>query len=242
MPEDFNARFYYNIDYTVPLLRKLQQEYQQQQLPSSQVLPHSSLPSSTSLVIPSSFQVHILNFHSTKHNSITTALYCDILGHTRTPETCRYSQQRDEVPVYHKGNVAATAYDAIVLAAAEKAFIDINQVTRHNARKELERYHTTILNKTFLHLPLLCPSKWQLEQLLQKSLRFDHLVDIPELLEQQQQHIDSFWAMSMQFCWVDTERLLNGVTSWKQLLEQQLQKSWQAYTVGDMPNNTQQTL
>jgi hypothetical protein len=102
------------------------------------------------------------------------------------------------------------------------------------------------------NLPLICPSKNQLEILLQKSLQFEELIlnndksPLPSssetaTIEQQdrqqlkqiirEQHIQNFWKLSLEkksFCSLDVEKLFgsnnnkNNVSSWEQLFNERL--------------------
>jgi hypothetical protein len=118
---------------------------------------------------------------------------------------------------------------------------------------ELEQYHTKILGMNAKNnLPLICPSKNQLEILLQKSLQFEELIlnndksPLPSssetaTIEQQdrqqlkqiirEQHIQNFWKLSLEkksFCSLDVEKLFgsnnnkNNVSSWEQLFNERL--------------------
>jgi hypothetical protein len=214
--KDHNTRVYKNIDHSLPALRAMQSQN------------HPTV------------HVHVLDFHSTDYNSVTTTLYCQILNATadgtytstsRTPYTCHYSMYRPEAPIYHQGSVAPTAYDDIVVAAALRYdLINTTQQTRFEARTALEYYHTQPLRKSFVDLPLLCPSKDELQTLLSKSLDFEaQMMGNEYAMRHRDEHVAKFWKSALEkkeYCWVDTERLLKGTSTWQQVLDERLTKSW----------------
>ena len=214
-------------------------------------------------------RIHIMNYHYS--SDITQNLYCTILQ-DYTPNTCQQiilkNQQQQQQQQQSNNTVdddndatatttsAATAgtgvhnkgtlthvYDTIVVNAARRNLIDTTtNITRRDARNQLQLYYEHVLNKQFTDLPLLCPPKHELQQLLNKSLLFEELFQ-HELYPQQtnnnrksviieetkQQHINFFWNDMVYkqriYCHVDIERLFTNITTYQQLLQRLNQSS-----------------
>jgi len=185
------------------------------------------------------------------YNSITTELYCKILGKVRTPRTCDYFKERsyESIRVVNVGSPTMVAYDHILVAAANTAtdgshnWIKKEKTNRCEAQKDLASYHASLkfANKTrsklllasssplrtMLHLPLLCPPRNELEALLNKSLAFEQMI-MPKFYNTplgKEKHIEEFWEMAdkkKSFCHVDTDRLFQNASSWEQVLNERL--------------------
>jgi hypothetical protein len=120
-----------------------------------------------------------------------------------------------------------TAYDDIAFEAAKRGVIasDVtSQTTRSDFVTSFVRFHTRIIQRSgMVDMPLICPSKDQLEALLNKSLGFEKYI-LPEFYDSPQgeaEHRESFWKLANEeriFCWVDTETLLNGTERWDDVL------------------------
>jgi hypothetical protein len=166
------------------------------------------------------FPVQLLNTHDPQH--ITCSLYCDVIGDT--PHTCQECRNRPS----SRQNVQSsshTAYNDIVFAAATEGLLDdvgaLNK-TRYQVTWNLVHYHTVKLNKSFKDLPLICPQPVELEKLLNKSLAFEQLVFPNDHLARREVHVASFWEIAedkKEFCAVDTEKLLEGKSTWNQVKE-----------------------
>jgi len=172
-------------------------------------------------------------------NSITTELYCEVLGRERTPETCRACKDmgKESQDNIRKGSVDMIAYDHILVAATAKGgnrdWINTNHTERIAARNELANHHEALQTKnatkagTMMRLPLVCPPTNELEELLNKSLAFEQKV-IPKFYNTplgKDAHTHQFWEMAIKnkaFCRVDTDRLFETVSSFEQVLEQRL--------------------
>ncbi|OEU09017.1 hypothetical protein FRACYDRAFT_249361 [Fragilariopsis cylindrus CCMP1102] len=111
-------------------------------------------------------------------------------------------------------------------------------------KKKKETYTTGTDSTSSSSLPLLCPSKDELQILLDKSLRFEELVmptinnnnnnrnnnnqhSVLETESQQvQQHSNWFWNIMVKkkktFCWIDIDKLFHNVSTWEQLLNERL--------------------
>lgn len=166
------------------------------------------------------FATAILNFHN---GHVLTSLLCDILDDA--PSACRESRHRS---IRHVDNRRAV-YDSIVFAAAENGLIDLNQ-SRQDAATNLQAYYEQELGLLPEHFPFICPERHELETFLNKSLTLEKNV-VPVFFASQHgesEHRASFWHLAnrrKEFCRVDTDRLLNGKTSWQEVLE-----SWKTNT------------
>lgn len=213
---------YRNVDTTIPLFQQLQQELR---VGSSSNNDDGS----------SSFQVHLLNHHSEgNYNSITTQLYCEDGIVNVTHHTCEFSRQHRQPLIAHKGvSLEPMAYDRIVVAAYQAGLLNAitttttTNVTRLQARLDLQQYHAGTLNKTIVDLPRLCPPKEQLQVLLDRSLDLERRVMShgEYATNHRQEHTDAFWkaaTVQKKYCWVDVDRLLEDATSWQQVLDERL--------------------
>jgi hypothetical protein len=252
----YNARYYQNLDVMLPVMR------------SVLLSPHNHTGSGSdggTTTTTTRNSVRILNYYQDKgeYNSITTELYCGILGNDRTPNTCEYAKKSlgDNVTFHKKSDdLTKVLYDEIVVAASDrgwfsnssdnnddiriinskykdsKNFSDISThhpitTQRIRARNHLIDYHTKTLNKTFSDFPLMCPSKDQLQQLLDKSLKFEKMV-LPEFDKTplgEEKHIRDFWnshQTELTYCWVDIGQLFKDVNSWDEVLKISLTKRW----------------
>lgn len=95
--------------------------------------------------------------------------------------------------------------------------------------KDLARYHSEVHNRAWTEsLPIVCPPRSQLEQLLDKSLAMEELV-MPDFFASplgKEEHSRIFWNIWLQekkqFCWVDIDRLFQGATSWDVIINERM--------------------
>ncbi len=95
--------------------------------------------------------------------------------------------------------------------------------------RELARYHNEVHNRTWTDsLPMVCPQRSQLEQLLEKSLAMEELV-MPDFFASplgKEEHSRIFWNVWLEekklFCWVDIDRLFQGATSWDVIINERM--------------------
>ena len=95
--------------------------------------------------------------------------------------------------------------------------------------KDLLHYHTTILGLTWTNsLPVLCPPRKQLEELLKHSLEFEERI-MPDFFATplgKDTHQQLFWKVWLgekkMFCWVDLERLFQNATSWDEIVQERM--------------------
>ena len=195
--------------------------------------------------LPSGVSVRILTYfvrpNNEYYNSITSELYCEVLGQERTPETCRVSKDlgNETDTNIRTGSVDMIAYDHILVAATaaggNRDWINTSDTKRIAARNELADYHEALLANTnstktsiMMRLPLVCPPLYELEELLNKSLAFEQkIMDSDFYLSPigKDAHTQQFWEMVNEkklFCRVDTDRLFETVSSFEQALEQRL--------------------
>jgi len=266
----YNARFYQNLDVLLPVMQSvlLSPPPPANNEKSSSGSGNDSDGSTTTFAIKKS--VEILNYYQNKneYNSITTELYCGILGNDRTPNTCEYSRSLGRNTSDH-GKAAAdddddddltkVLYDEVVVAASDRGWFNksnnqddikilnseykdsknFSDVSTHHPvttqririRNHFIDHHTKTLNKTFNDFPLMCPSKTQLQHLLDKSLRFEKMVQ-PEFYKSslgREKHIQDFWNLQRTkstFCWVDVGMLFKDIHSWDEMLNTSLTRQW----------------
>ena len=95
--------------------------------------------------------------------------------------------------------------------------------------KELSSYHTEVHQKSWTKsLPIICPPRETLEKLLEKSLAMEE-VAMPDFYASplgKEEHTRLFWNVWLRerkkFCWVDTIRLFEGVTSWNEIIDERM--------------------
>jgi hypothetical protein len=99
-----------------------------------------------------------------------------------------------------------------------------SQTTRSDFVASFVQFHTRTLQRSgMVDMPLICPPKDQLEAFLNKSLAFEQYI-LPDFYDTPQgeaEHRESFWKLAKEdrnFCWVDTETLLNGTKRWEEVL------------------------
>ena len=91
-----------------------------------------------------------------------------------------------------------------------------NKTTTNNSTLGLQR------------LPLVCPSKKELEKFLQQSLAFEKLILPNSFIEDtilgEQKHILDFWklANSDAFCSIDIKTLFGNAKTWEQFLKERM--------------------
>jgi len=162
-----------------------------------------------------------LNFHAKRH--ITSSFYCDIIKNT--PHTCLHSLNRTVGTHGKNRSVLSTACSIIVFQAAKIGLITnqtMNQTTQINASIILEEY-ILANGRTYSDLPLSCPNRKLLEDLLHKSLEFEEKM-MPEFYrspEGEKTHRQEFWYQAdvkKIFCDVDVDQVLANTTTWSQVL------------------------
>ena len=95
--------------------------------------------------------------------------------------------------------------------------------------QELASYHTGVHKRTWTEsLPIVCPKRSQLEQLLEKSLAMEKRL-MPDFYDSpmgKEEHIRLFWDVWLKkkrlFCWVDTDRLFEGADSWDVIINERM--------------------
>ena len=218
------------------------------------------------------------------YNSISTELYCKVLGIHRTPNTCKYSHDLGtNVVIHHKGSVDNIPYKLIMFEAYRRGWVHAYPPnskwyntawnTRRGQKKrtetatnamsnstiqlweDLKEYHIQVVhggeeaiqqkkiqkNKesegSFLVLPLLCPTRKRLEQLLLMSLRLEQLI-LPDFYNStlgKEALMTDFWnsadqgriSDTNQFCSVNIPELFGTATSWEEVLTDRMTiQSW----------------
>lgn len=197
------------------------------------------------------FDLRIMNYHSKEYPfAITQNFYCGMLGNY-TPHTCQQSLQLWEYQKQESTSGRPTTdtssssginrggnkhiYDAIVLALADRGWINTNTTMRYQARESLTHHHVHVLGKSVADLPLICPPQNAYDKLLQKSLYLENLMSKDlygtDMVDPtiQAEHIQQFEKQTYTnraFCWVDLDRLFQNVTSYYQCLYKALNQTW----------------
>lgn len=114
-------------------------------------------------------------------------------------------------------------YDRIVMTAAEKGLVqDFNDTSRGEFRQRFMAYHKQ-LGLSADDFPLVCPSNDELEELLDLSLAFEKklLPDFYSRAGEEAKHRAAFWkkVKAKDFCHVNVDRVLDGKSSWQEVLE-----------------------
>jgi hypothetical protein len=174
--------------------------------------------------------IRILNLHDAPpRDDITTSFYCDMVPHA--PHACQYSQHRPAPSRHNSKSVLEAAYNDIVWAAAKVGLFDVTRTTRYEATQALRQFGTLHGIAEMTDLPLACPTPRLLDSLLNKSLALERVL-LPDFFQSplgESQHRASFWRLATErkeFCWVATDQLLRGKTTWNQFLEALTSKSW----------------
>jgi len=177
----------------------------------------------------------IVNFHDERH--ISSSFYCDAIPNT--PNTCRHSHSLNS----NKGTAAnirdimSSTCANIVYDARMAGLLKISNQTRLDMNMECELFMET-KNITHADMPLVCPTKEMLEELLEKSLEFEIMIlpDFGKSDRGRAEHIKSFWEMAnerREFCDVDTEKLLESQSSWMGVLNKTTFKNWTITLLND---------
>ncbi|GAX27837.1 hypothetical protein FisN_13Hh056 [Fistulifera solaris] len=155
--------------------------------------------------------VTVLNMHHPTQK-ITEQFVCDAMPHAT--RSCEYYRTQGREIHANARSGLEYFFDNIVYAAAEKGILDTNNVMRHDIVANL-----TTMNMTITNMPLICPSVEDLEELLQESIHWEQYY-APEFADIGAVK-DSFEKLvqSNQFCRVDTDRMLEGMTKWSDVLK-----------------------
>ena len=166
--------------------------------------------------------VKILNMHEERH--ITESFYCDMVPNA--PQTCKhYLDQEDDNSAKQNVRVVITSSCSNMVYTAAKGGIigiDTTNQTRHEATLHCVSFMEEN-NITHAGLPLICPKRDMLENLLNKSLEFEKKM-VPEFYKSKGGEVDhrrSFWLMAeerKEFCHVDIAQVLHGRKTWEDAL------------------------
>jgi len=178
----------------------------------------------------------IVNFHDERH--ISSSFYCDAIPNT--PNTCRHSHSlnsKDKGTAANIRDVMSSTCANIVYDARMAGLLKIANQTRLDMNMECELFMET-KNITHTDMPLVCPTKEMLEELLEKSLEFETMIlpDFEKSDRGRAEHIKSFWAMAnerREFCDVDTKKLLESQSSWMGVRNKTTFKNWTITLLND---------
>lgn len=129
-----------------------------------------------------SLQYHILNVHDQEH-TIPNQFFCHVLQDATSccAHTFDSNTTTNMMNVRTDSLVHQLYFDTITTAAASKGLINTTRYKRHEVREALRRhYHAKGLNSW----PMYCPTKRQLEQLLEQSLRLEREYIWPDLTQE----------------------------------------------------------
>jgi len=182
------------------------------------------------------FPTAILNFHSTDHTHndmhISTQFFCHVVPDA--PHTCRYTQQRspDATRQSNARSSALSSYHNLILEAAARGLIDPTTTPRHTRVSQLADYYEGTLGLKHKDLPLTCPSRAELTELLDISLRLEREW-LPEFYRHpvlgETAHRAAFWKLADEkktFCSIDTDRLLDRKKTWDEVLQALKENEW----------------
>ena len=173
-PNWYNTGIYTNIHQTLQLARNilpgldesLSSSSFSSNLSSVSINPTTATTKTETLTDNSASKVEILNYfqlpNENYYNSISTELYCKVLGMDRTPNTCVYSHQKGaDISVHHKGKVDDIPYKLIMKEVYQRGWLSAYPSTHKkydatmsysNSRiqtwTDLQEYHTQLLLKT----------------------------------------------------------------------------------------------
>lgn len=149
--------------------------------------------------------VDILNIHSDR--GIVQTFLCDVVNNAEV--SCNKSIDRQAST--KRSNVALNFdYDTIAFNAAEQGLVNTDLHQRPAVAKLIETFHQGVLNNSAL--PMICPSKTELQPLLQRSLELETQI-LSEFYNSplgKTAHEQDFWkaADSHKFCSINSEALL----------------------------------
>ena len=168
--------------------------------------------------------IHIVNFHSPGGTDDPSRLFehfiCDIVPHAN--ETCNRARQLPQSLHVNVRNVDTTIYDQIV-CDAKMLLSNLSGLPPHRnvASRTLQEYHQVELGRSWTDLPLNCPSKLELQRLLNVSLEKERLL-VPDFFHDHMEgHMSNFWMTAYEkkaYCSVDTTTLFRNKTSWHEVL------------------------
>lgn len=167
--------------------------------------------------------VDILNLHS--ENGIMPTLMCGLVPNAN--RSCRKSIERHATNLTKRSNVALNFdYDTIACKAAELGLLDMELHQRPEVAKLAAVFHQEILNAT--ELPMKCPSKAELQPLLQRSLELESKI-LPDFYKSplgKTAHEQDFWQAvdNHKFCSINVQAVLQ-------------QEAWRRFFM-NLDNNT----
>lgn len=178
--------------------------------------------------VGSTFPVRILNLHDDEDNSsLTTKFLCEILD--SADYACQRSRERD---AYQKtflntqadATVVSPFYDVLATTAASAGLIDESKFARKQIREAARVFQEETLGLTANDLPLLCPTRKELEELFNLSLDMESKHMPRKQTESDNADFmdfrDGFEAKVAEhaYCFVDAGSVLTDL-QWKQFFE-----------------------
>ncbi|OEU12552.1 hypothetical protein FRACYDRAFT_243804 [Fragilariopsis cylindrus CCMP1102] len=132
----FSTDHYHNLHETLPLARDVLKELVSAKTTNSTTMSSTRSSSSSSTTknnnnsssrSSTTYRVELLNYfqltpNTNYYNSITTELYCQILGNDYTPNVCQYSKNAKAI-VSHQGSLDNVPYKLIIYEAQKRNWI-----------------------------------------------------------------------------------------------------------------------
>lgn len=167
------------------------------------------------------FPVRILNYHAEGH--ITQKFVCDILPDAS--RTCEHLSNRTEPEQSSNVRTSTTgAFTSLATIAHQKGLLH-PQAQRLEVVAKMQQYLQHQHGIEYRHLPLRdCPSRHELEQLLNISLRMEREL-LPDWYDSpygEPVHRGTFWRIAdekKEFCDIDVSTALANKTSWQEVLQ-----------------------
>ena len=165
----------------------------------------------------------VFNMHLPIHKantSLVSTFVCDEAILPNATNTCGYVREQDHKKSTEtvKNPSQSLFYDALAVAGYQKFLKQTKKPPfhRHRVALDAQSFNEETLHQGPLDFPLLCPTKDELEPLLDLSLSLERQI-VPEFANMhgvEAEHQASFWQMyeKKKFCWIDVDATLQNET------------------------------
>lgn len=173
-----------------------------------------------------SVETALINLHDPNKPSVTEQIVCGVVDNL--PSTCAAVQAQKESRKANQLAMESFAYDWIGVEAAERGLVDLARL-RSSVAEELLQHHQQHHLK-LRDLPLDCPTRSDVQILLDQSLAIEH--ELFPACNDDEAHQRAFWDMYERgdLCTPQADVLLKGTASWADLL-QRLTRSYTSRNV-----------
>jgi hypothetical protein len=154
--------------------------------------------------------VVVLNYHD---GDIISNFICQILNATNS---CQDTADQDDAACSHLNHSRTNKrvnmhYDMLATAAASAGLVDTKEFTRSDVAEAIRIQQSN--NQTMmLPWPLICPTKTELQPILEKSLEFERNIVGSEWFQaHREDHVKAFWRMALEmnfFCSPDSPAIV----------------------------------